>query len=346
MDAIRIGFVGLGGICRQRHVPGLKRIPGIEILGVANRTRESGERAAAEFGIPRVFDRWQDLVACPDIDAVFIGTWPYMHRPISLAALDAGKHVFCQARMAMDFGEARDMLDAARSSGRVAALCPVPFGLSIDAVIARLIRTRELGAIRLVRVQSFTDAFARPESPLSWRKDHRLSGLNMHTLGMYIEVIHRWFGFTRAVYPAQIHTFTPERPDATGALVRVRIPDQVLFSAEMAGEYPVEYTISAAVYGGVDSIEIYGSDMTLRYEIGPDRLLGAKPGEAYQPVPIYSEEAYNVQDWRVEADFVDAIRNGTPYHPSFLHGARYMQVVQAVYDASSAGRILHLEALM
>uniref|UniRef100_A0A7C4PK83 SRP54-type proteins GTP-binding domain-containing protein n=1 Tax=Anaerolinea thermolimosa TaxID=229919 RepID=A0A7C4PK83_9CHLR len=103
METLRIGFVGLGGICRQRHVPGLKKLPGIELRAVANRTRESSEKAAREFGIPVVCDSWQELVARDDIDIVFVGTWPYLHREVSVAALESGKHVFCQARMAMDY---------------------------------------------------------------------------------------------------------------------------------------------------------------------------------------------------------------------------------------------------
>jgi predicted dehydrogenase len=140
MHTIRVGFVGLGGICRQRHVPGLRRIEGVEIVAVANRSRASSERAAKELGVPVVCESWQELVARSDLDAVFIGTWPYMHRAITLAALDAGKHVFCQARMAMDLPEAMDMYERARAAGRVAMLCPVPFGLSIGAAIARLLQ--------------------------------------------------------------------------------------------------------------------------------------------------------------------------------------------------------------
>ena len=229
-DALRVGFVGLGGICRQRHVPGLKRIPGVEIVAVANRSRASSERAAAEFGIPEICEDWRELVARPDLQAVFIGTWPYMHREVSLAALDAGKHVFCQARMAMNAAEALEMVRRARALDLVAALCPVPFGLKYDRVVARMLREGELGEIRLVQAASLAGAYADPATPMNWRKDHRLSGLNMHTLGMYVEVMHRWFGWT-AEASAQTQTFAPERVDETGARVEVRIPDQILLAA-------------------------------------------------------------------------------------------------------------------
>lgn len=341
MDTIRVGFVGLGSICKSRHVPGLRRIGGVEIVAVANRTMESSQRAAAQFDIPEACASWEEIVQRKDIDAVFIGTWPYMHKEVSVAALESGKHVFCQARMARDFAEAEAMHETARRSGRVAALCPVPIGLSIDATIARLLREGDLGDIRLVRVQSFTDAFARPEAPLHWRKDHRLSGLNMHTLGMYAEVIHRWFGWTWTVN-AVAQTFTPTRLDPAGQETRVRIPDQVLFTAGMRAGFPVQYTISAAVHHGEEEIQVFGSEASLAYDVNDDVLYGARAGEVMGPVEIRPGEQYDLHEWPVERNFINAIREGAEYHPDFHDGLKYMQVVQAVYDSAREGRTVML----
>lgn len=335
MEKVRIGFVGLGGIARSRHLPGLKALDGVEVVAVANRSRESGEAASREFGIPVVCGDWRELVIRDDINAVFIGTWPYMHCPVTLAALDAGKHVFCQARMAMNFDEARQMYDRARSSGLVAGLCPVPFGLSIDATIKRMLREEELGSIRLVRVQSFSNAFAGPETPMTWRKDERLSGLNMHTLGMYIEVIHRWFGWTRSVFGADAQVFVPERIDSEGVRRKVMIPDQFTFSTAMEAGFPVQYAISAAVHHGVDAIEIYGSKATLRYDVNADALFRVTEGGALERVHVRPEEAYDVEHWSVERDFVAAVRGEEDYHPDFEDGMRYMQVIQGVYAAAA-----------
>ncbi|MBP7429982.1 MAG: Gfo/Idh/MocA family oxidoreductase [Candidatus Hydrogenedentes bacterium] len=342
MNTIRVGFVGLGGICRSRHVPGLRRLDGVDIVAVANRTRESSERAAAQFGIPEVCDSWQQIVERDDIDAVFIGTWPYLHKDVSIAALNSGKHVFCQARMARDLGEARAMHEAAQRSGRVAALCPVPIGLSVDATIARLLREDALGDIRLVRVQSFSDAFARPETPLHWRNDDRLSGLNMHTLGMYAEVIHRWFGWTWTVH-AIAQTFTRTRLDAAGQPARVNIPDQVLFTAGMRAGFLVQYTISAAVHHGEEEIQIFGSEGSLVYDVNDDALYGARAGEPLAPVEMRPGEACDLRDWPVEHDFIRAIRDGAEYHPDFLDGLKYMQVVQAVHDSAREGKTVMLD---
>ena len=129
-DPIRIGIIGAGAITLYRHIPGLKAIDGVTITSICNRSRASSERVASEHGIERIYDHWRDLVHGDDTDAVMIGTWPYLHRPITLAALEAGKHVFTQARMAMNATEAREMLAAARSHPHlVTQICPPPHTL-------------------------------------------------------------------------------------------------------------------------------------------------------------------------------------------------------------------------
>src|SRR5262245_28431098 len=109
---IRVGLIGAGANTRSRHIPGLQAIPDVELAAVCNRRPESTAAAAKEYRIPRSFDRWQDLVADANVDAVLIGTWPYLHCPIVLEALEAGKHVLTEARMSLNAAEARVMLEA------------------------------------------------------------------------------------------------------------------------------------------------------------------------------------------------------------------------------------------
>ncbi len=115
---IRIGIVGAGQITRTRHFPGFQAIPGVRIVAVCNRHRESARRVAREFDIPKVYSSWEELVADPEVDAVVIGAWPYLHCSVTLAAFDAGKHVRTQARMAMNAREAQRMHDRALESPR------------------------------------------------------------------------------------------------------------------------------------------------------------------------------------------------------------------------------------
>src|ERR1044072_4923490 len=148
-NTIRVGGVGAGGNTRLHHIPKLKKINGVEIVSVANRSRASSERVAQEFGIPRVHDSWQELVNDTGIDAVVIGTWPYMHCPITLAALAAGKHVLTEARMAMNAREARQMLAASRAHPElVTQVVPAPHTFPVDAMLIQLLADNYIGELQ------------------------------------------------------------------------------------------------------------------------------------------------------------------------------------------------------
>src|SRR5665213_5448 len=137
---LRIGFIGAGGNTRSMHIPGFKKIEGVELAAVCNRTTLSGQRVADEFGIPKVYAEVGELLADPAIDAVCIGTWPYKHREYTIAALRARKHVLCEARMAGDLADAREMLAVSEAlPDLVAQLVPAPFDFQLGPTITRLI---------------------------------------------------------------------------------------------------------------------------------------------------------------------------------------------------------------
>ena len=133
---LRVGLIGAGANTRSRHIPGLRAVAGVAIAVVCNRRATSTAAVAKEFGIPRTAETWEEVVNDPDVDAVVIGTWPYLHCPITLAALEAGKHVLTEARMSLTAGEAHQMLAAAkRHPHLVTQVVPSPFGLRGDAVM-------------------------------------------------------------------------------------------------------------------------------------------------------------------------------------------------------------------
>src|SRR5262245_65729954 len=111
---IRIAIIGAGGIVKTRHLPGFAKVEDCQVVAVHNRRRAGAEAVAREWKIPHVVDSAEAVYGRDDINVVLIGTTPYMHRDLTLRALEAGKHVFCQARMARTLAEARDMADAAR----------------------------------------------------------------------------------------------------------------------------------------------------------------------------------------------------------------------------------------
>src|SRR5712664_1371959 len=165
--SLRIGLIGAGANTRSRHIPGLKAIENVEIVAVCNRRPGSTAAAAREFGIAKTYEHWQDLVADPDIDAVVIGTWPYLHCPITLAALEAGKHVLTEARLSLNAAEAHQMHDAARRhSHLIAQVVPSPYGLKGHDVMLELLESGFVGELREVNVYSLSSSLADAAAPL------------------------------------------------------------------------------------------------------------------------------------------------------------------------------------
>ena len=109
-DTIKVGIVGAGGNTVLKHIPLLQKIDGVEIVSVANRSIKSSSAVASQFEIKNYYDNWHEVVYDNGLDAVVIGTWPYMHKKLTIEALQSGKHVLCEARMCMNAEEAMEMV--------------------------------------------------------------------------------------------------------------------------------------------------------------------------------------------------------------------------------------------
>jgi predicted dehydrogenase len=343
VEVIRVGVVGAGANTVEKHIPNLQAIEGVEIVSVCNRTRESSERVAKQFHIPKVYDNWRELVDAPDTNAIVIGTWPYMHCPVTLAALQANKHVMTEARMAMNLREARQMLEAAKMRPHlVVQVVPSPFTLRVDNTIKRLIAEGYLGDILAIEVRA-GGTFIDRDSPLHWRQDFDLSGFNTMTLGIWYEAVMRWVGEAKRV-TALGKTFVPMRRDASGNLKAVRIPDHLEVVAEMACGAIAHFQISAVTgLAGGPEAWLFGSEGTLRLADG--RLFGGRRGDsALTEIPVPPEEEGK---WRVEEEFVNAIRGKEKIQlTTFEDGVKYMEFTEAAIRSMAEGRTVAIGDLL
>jgi len=336
---LRIGLIGAGANTRSQHIPGLRRCSDVEITGVANRSRASGERVAAEFGIGRVFDSVEALCADAEIDAVCIGTWPYKHREYSIMALEAGKHVLCEARMAMDLGEAEEMLEASeRNPGLIAQLAPAPFDFRLGPTITRLIDEGALGEIREVTVNVLNASALDPSVPLHWRQRADYSGKNVMTFGIFVEVIHRWLGDHGDVLASGDIFVRERRDEETGRLLPVTVPDVYVVTGHLKRGARITYHFSS-VTAGADSngVTVFGTKATLRWKMGDTAVLQPHGGEAKPVEPDPGTD----RGWKVEEDFVASIREGAPVRlTNFADGVRYMRVIDAAHESYTTGRVV------
>ncbi|MBZ0301174.1 MAG: Gfo/Idh/MocA family oxidoreductase [Anaerolineae bacterium] len=334
---IRVGIVGAGDNTRKKHIPGLQAIPGVEIVSLCNRSLESSRRVADEFGIPTVYEHWWELVDAGDTDAIVIGTWPYMHCTTTVRALEAGKHVMCEARMARNLDEAQAMLAASQAHPqRVTQIVPSPMTLGVDRTIKRLLAANYLGDVLAIEIRA-GNSFVDPEAAMHWRNDYDLSGLNIMAMGIWYEALLRWVGEATAVM-AMGKIFTRMRPDASGSLRPVRIPEHLDVVADMACGAQARLSISSVTgLAGADMATLYGSGGTLRFTGG--QLYGAQRGDdALQPIAIPPEERGG---WRVEEEFIRAIRGQEAItHTNFETGVKYMAFTEAVSRSMAERRTI------
>jgi predicted dehydrogenase len=333
-ETIRVGIIGAGRNTRDRHIPGLREQENVEIVGVANRSLESSQRVADEFGILKTYAEWQDVVADPEVDAVVIGTWPYMHARTTIAVLEAGKHVMCEARMAMNADEAYQMRDAARAHPRlVAQIVPSPMTLRVDRMIQKLLADGYLGDPLAVDVLAGGD-FLDPDAPLHWRQDYDLSGLNIMTMGIWYEALIRWVG-TATTVMAMGQTFAKMRKDESGLLRAVRVPEHIDIIGEMACGAQLHMQISAvAGLAGAPRVSLYGSQGTLMFT--QNKLYGGQKSDKELSEIDIPQELQG--SWRVEEEFINAIRGQEEItHTSFEDGVKYMEFTEAVNQSMASG---------
>ena len=177
-----------------------------------------------------------------------------------------------------------------------------------DLLVKKLLAENYIGRPHHVRLQSFTGAYLDSDAPAHWRQRIEISGLNVLTLGIYVEVLNRWLGDI--------------------------IPDlvTVLCSFENGAEGVLEFS-GVNAHASSDRAEIYGDRGTLTYDFATDIVQAGKVGDKALRVIDLTPELES--EWRVEEDFLAAVKSKGRIrpHPSFEDGVRYMRVVQAVADS-------------
>lgn len=112
MDKLKIGVIGCGSIAKHRHLPEYANNENVEVVAVCDIVEERAWKIADAVGA-KAYTNYKELLANVDVEAVSVCTPNYLHAPISIDALNAGKHVLCEKPMATSSEEAQSMIDAA-----------------------------------------------------------------------------------------------------------------------------------------------------------------------------------------------------------------------------------------
>jgi predicted dehydrogenase len=146
---MRWGIAATGGIAASM-TQALAVLPDAEVVAVGSRTADAAARFAEQHGIGRAHGSYADLFADDDVDIVYVASPHSHHHAMTIAALDAGKHVLCEKAFAINAGQAREMVEAAQRNGRF--LMEAMWTWFIPAVVElrRLVRDGAIGELKIV----------------------------------------------------------------------------------------------------------------------------------------------------------------------------------------------------
>jgi predicted dehydrogenase len=174
MRAIRCGLVGFGFVGPQ-HAEAMKRLGFVEVAAVCSAGSEDSREKAARLGIPRFYEKYQDLLDDDGIDVIDIVTPTRMHHPIAMAAIARGKHVIVDKPLALTLEQARELHNAARAARVVHA---VTFNYRYYPMVQQariMVAQGELGPIHLLHGH-YLQEWLLHDTDFSWRLDPAESG--------------------------------------------------------------------------------------------------------------------------------------------------------------------------
>jgi len=365
---LRVGLIG-SGFMGKAHAFGYAAAARVfdlpfelEMRTLADVSDEAGAKAAAALGFARATSDWRALAADPEIDVVNITSPNALHKEMALAAIAAGKHVYCEKPLAPHAADAREMAEAAEATGVKTQvgfnyLCNPMLGLAREMIAAG-----ELGEIRGYRGVHAEDYMADSSGPFTFRHDPAgggaLADIGSHALASSEFLMGPAAGPIARVMGDCV-TMIAERPDGKGGKRRVEVDDVgraflrfasgatgsiegnwIATGRKMQHDFEVYGTKGALAYTQERFNELHffstadarGRQGFRRIEAAPDHppygLFCVAPGHQLGFNDLKAIEA---------AGFLDAVAGRRPEPFNFRAGLRIQTLVEAIHASSQAG---------
>jgi predicted dehydrogenase len=344
MRKVRIGVVGCGAISGA-YLGMAKHFPIVEVVACADLDVARARAKAKEFGVPRA-GSVDELLRDPDVELVLNLTVPRAHAPVSLAALDAGKHVYAEKPLGVAREEGLALIERARAKGLLVGCAPDTFMGAGVQTARKLIDDGAIG-----RPVAFT-AFMMGRGHESWHPSpafyYQAGGGPMFDMGPYyltallqmLGPVRRLTGAATIAIPQRTITSEPLR----GTTIIVETPDHVCGTVEFengcAGVIVQSFATMHPQYDGNQPITIYGTDGTLKVGDpntfdGPVSL--ARAGDrAFAPVPPAFRTGYGRGVGA--ADMAHAIRSGRPFRANGGQAMAVLDLMAGFLDSARTGR--------
>lgn len=357
-DKIRLGLIGAsveGTWSARSHLPALQASADVALTAVCTTKADSAEAARQAYGARLAFHDYREMIASPEIDAVAVVVRVPSHYAPTKAALEAGKHVYCEWPLGKTAAEAIELSALAKDRGLVTA---VGLQARVNPTLMHMkeqIEAGFVGEVLAIHISLMREGVLSRPSNRTWQRDAELGAntltiANGHTLDA-MRFVAGDFSRLSAVVATQARQWLDT---GTNTLLDVTSPDNILVSGRLAGGAVISAHISAIPFAGSGyRMEIYGREGTL-VAMGEDSpqlsevfLHGAKGGNVLAPMPVParfhiatpgtpSGEAMNVgQMYKL---FAQAIHGGEALQPTFETAVDLHRLVDGIQQASNSGR--------
>ena len=362
--ALRIGLIGAGFMGRT-HVLGyalanraFADIARLELVAIAEISADRAESAAREFGIPRSSGDWRDLVDDPEIDIVDIAVPTSLHKDIALAAIRAGKHIYCEKPLTPSAQEALEVTEAAESGGLKTQVGFNYLANPMLEVAHDLIARGDLGEVYSFRGIHAEDYMSDLGGPVTFRHDPRGGGA-LADIGSHALATAEYLLGPIAKVMGDCETLIGHRVDLDGTRHQIRVDDIsrafLRFSSGAGGS--IEANWCATGRKMQHDFEVYGSkgalvftqerlnELRLFESTGPAGLRGfrkIKCGPEHQPYGRFCtapghQIGFNELKAIEIGRFAAAIVAGRVEPFGFRQGYRIQRLVETIRDSSRKG---------
>jgi predicted dehydrogenase len=356
-DKIRLGLIGAsvkGTWSARSHLPAVRASQDVELTAVCTTKADSAEAARQAYGARLAFDDYHKMVASPEIDAVAVVVRVPSHYAPTKAALEAGKHVYCEWPLGRTTTEAVELAELAKAKRLVTA---VGVQARVNPALMHMkeqVQAGFVGEVLAVHVSLLREGVLSRPSHRTWQRDIEL-GANTLTIaaGHTVDAMRFVVGDLSRL-SAVVATQAKQWLDTgTGTLLDVTSPDNVLLTGRLANGAVASVHVGAIPFAGSGyRMEIYGREGTLvatgedSPQLGKVLLHGAKRDDKLAPMPVPerftiaapgtpSGEASNVG--QMYTLFAQAIRSGRSQQPTFETAVDLHRLIDAIRQASDGG---------
>jgi len=337
MPKVRIGVIGCGSINKYRHAPEFASHPDVEIVAFADINLKRAQGFAAKYG-GTAYEKWQDVVAIKEIDAISVCTPNTLHAPMSIAASEAGKHVLCEKPMATSAEEAAAMIAAARRAGKFLMIGHNQRLAGMHVKAKALLDSGVIG-----KIVTFRTSFSHP-GPEGWSADGAESWFfrkkeafvgSMGDLGVHKADLLLWLLGEDIVEVSAFvdHIGKPFGDVDDNAVCILRTKSGAI------GSLTASWTHNP---GEDNATIVYGTKGILRIGVHPDYsvTVGLANGEKqfFQTGRVQTNDEGGQAESGVIRAFIQAITTGTAPEISGEEGHRALSVILACLESSETGK--------